>query len=185
LIGGLAPTSPSPLPPSLSSAIVTRGAVITIDSVVGVPAVVSVIIFIGWPGMQETPCHRVLLSRLIVFLLFWGWVVPIPRLIIVVVLVFQFPVEKELEILAIGQGLIILWPRPEVPLLCILVQRSAVLMSGPRVELQGHLPATLRCSGRIKGVGGWGGHGKRKEGEMMQLLSVWGRRWMHDVSMQH
>jgi hypothetical protein len=51
--------------------------------------------------MQETPCHRVLLSRLVVFLL-------IPRLIVIIILVFQFPFEKELEILAIGQGLIIL-----------------------------------------------------------------------------
>jgi hypothetical protein len=78
-------------------------------------------------------------------LLFRGGVIPIPRL--VVILVFQFPVEKELEILAIGEGLIVLLPSPEVPLLCIPVQRSAGLMSGPGVELRGHLPA-------IEGVGG-------------------------------
>jgi hypothetical protein len=45
-------------------------------------------------------------------------------------------------------------------------------MSGPGVELRGHLLATLRCSGRIEGVGGLGGHGEKKEGEMMQLLLV-------------
>jgi hypothetical protein len=146
--------------------------------------VVTIVIFIRWPSAQETPYRSVLLSRLIVFLFFWGGVVPIPRLIIVVLLVFQFPVKKELEILTIGQGLIILWPNPEIPFLCILVQRSASLMSSPGVELRGHLPATLGCSGRIEGVGGSGGHGERKEGEMMQLLSVWGRRWMHDASMQ-
>jgi hypothetical protein len=42
-------------------------------------------------------------NRLIIFLLFRG-VIPIPGL----VLVFPFPVEKELEILAISQGLIVL-----------------------------------------------------------------------------
>jgi hypothetical protein len=138
----------------------------------GVPA----IIFIGWPDMQEAPCHRVLL--------FWGGVVSIPRLIVIVVLVFQFPIEKELEIFAVGQGLIVLWPNPEVLLLCILVQRSAGLMSGPGVELRGHLLATLGCSGRIGGVGGWGGHGEGKERKMRPLLSIWGRRWMHGVSIR-
>jgi hypothetical protein len=65
---------------------------------------------------------------------------PIPGLIIIIILVFQFPVEKELEILAIDQGLIVLWPSPEVPFLCILVERSTGLMSGSEVEPQGHLP---------------------------------------------
>jgi hypothetical protein len=114
---------------------------------------------------------------------FRGGVVPIPRLVVIIVLVFQFPVEKELEILTIGHGLIVLWPSLEVPFLCILVQRSVGLMSSSGVKLRGHLPPTLRCSGRIEGVGGWGGHGEKKEGEMMQLLSGWGRRWMHDASM--
>jgi hypothetical protein len=162
----------TPVTAIIFSVVVTGGAIVTIGSVVGVPIVVSVVVFVRWPGTQETPYRRVLLNRLIIFLLFWGGVVPIPRLIVVVVLVFQFPIEKELEILAIGQGLIVLWPSPEVPFLCIPMQRSAGLMSGPRVELRGHLPATLGCSGRIEGVGGWGGHGERKEGEMMQLLSV-------------
>jgi hypothetical protein len=161
----------APVAAIISSAVVTGRAVITIGSIVGVPAVVSIIVFIfvGWPGAQETPCHRVLLGWLVVFLLFWGGVIPIPRFVVVViiVLVFQFPGKKESEILAIGQGLIILWPSPKVPLLYILVQRSACLMSGLRVELRGHLPATLRCSGRIEGVGGWGGHGERTEGETM------------------
>jgi hypothetical protein len=52
-----------------------------------VPAIISVIIFIRLPGAQETPYCRVLLNRLIVFLLLQGGVVPIPKLI-VVVLVF-------------------------------------------------------------------------------------------------
>jgi hypothetical protein len=38
-----------------------------------------------------TPCRRVLLNQLVVFLLFGGGVVSIPRLV-VVVLVFQVPV---------------------------------------------------------------------------------------------
>jgi hypothetical protein len=95
----------APIAAIISSAVITGGAVITIGSVVGVPVVVSIVVFIGRPGAQETPCCQVLLSRLIVFLLRGGGVVPIPRLI---VLVFKFPVEKELEILAIGQGLIVL-----------------------------------------------------------------------------
>jgi hypothetical protein len=94
----------APVAAIISSAVVTGGAIITISSVVGVPAVVSVIVFVGRPDAQETPCRRVLLSRLVVFLLFRGAVVPIPRL----VLVFQVPIEKELEILTIGQGLIAL-----------------------------------------------------------------------------
>jgi hypothetical protein len=94
----------APIAAIISSAVITGGAVITIGSVVGVP----IVVFIGRPGAQETPCCQVLLSRLIVFLLRGGGVVPIPRLIVVIVLVFKFPVEKELEILAIGQGLIVL-----------------------------------------------------------------------------
>jgi anthranilate/para-aminobenzoate synthase component II len=35
---------------------------------------------------------------------------------IVIVFIFQFPIEEELEVLAIGQGLIVLSPGPEVPL---------------------------------------------------------------------
>jgi hypothetical protein len=77
----------APVAAIISSAVVTGGAIITIGSVVEVPTVISVVVFIGWPGTQETPYRRVLLSRLVVFLLFWG-VVPIPRLIVVIVLVF-------------------------------------------------------------------------------------------------
>jgi hypothetical protein len=172
----------APVTAIISSTFITWGNIITIGSVIRVPIVISVVIFVRWPGVQETPYRQVLLSRLAIFLLTWGGVVPIPRLV-VVVLIFQFPIEKELQILAIGQGLIVLWPSPEVPLLCIPGQRSTGLMSGPGVELRGHLMATLRCGGRIEGVGGWGGHGKGKEGEMIQLLSVWGRRWMHGASM--
>jgi hypothetical protein len=93
----------TPIAAIISSVIVIGGVVITIGSVVGVPTIV----FIRRPGAQETPYRQVLLSRRIIFLLFQGGVIPIPRLVIVI-LVFQFPVEKELEILAIGQGLIIL-----------------------------------------------------------------------------
>jgi hypothetical protein len=89
----------APIAVIISSVVITGRAV-------GVPTVVSIIVFVGRPGAQETPYCRVVLSRLVVFLLFQGGVVPIPRL--VVILVFQFPVEKELEILAIGQGLIVL-----------------------------------------------------------------------------
>jgi hypothetical protein len=98
----------APVAAIISSAVVTGRAVITIGSIVGVPAVVSFIIFVGRPGAQETPCRWVLLNRLVIFLLFRGGVIPIPRLVVVVILVFEFPIEKELEILAIGQGLIIL-----------------------------------------------------------------------------
>jgi hypothetical protein len=93
----------APIPAIISSAIVPRGAVITNGSIVGVPTV----IFIGRSGAQETLYRRVLLSQHIVFPLSRG-VVPIPTLIVDIVLIFQFPVEKELEILTIGQGLIVL-----------------------------------------------------------------------------
>jgi hypothetical protein len=53
-----------------SSAVITGGAVITISSVIGVPIIVSIIVFIRRAGAQETPCRRVLLCRLVVFLLF-------------------------------------------------------------------------------------------------------------------
>jgi hypothetical protein len=80
--------------------------------------------------------------------------VPYPRHIIVVIFIFQFPIEEELEVLTIGQGLVVLRPGPKVPLLCVLVQRSACLRGGPRVELRGHLPANLRFGGRIGGIRG-------------------------------
>jgi hypothetical protein len=60
----------APVAAIISSAIVTRRAVITIGSIIEVPTVVSIIVFIGRPGTQETPCRRGLLSRLVVFLLF-------------------------------------------------------------------------------------------------------------------
>jgi hypothetical protein len=70
----------------ISSTVITGGVVITISSIIGVPTVVSIVILVRWPGAQETPYRRVLLSRLII-VVFRG-VVPIPRLIIVIVLVF-------------------------------------------------------------------------------------------------
>jgi hypothetical protein len=101
----------APVAAIISSTVITRRAIITIGSVVGVPVIVSIVIFVGWPGAQETPCRQVLLGRLII-VIFCGGVVPIPRLVIIIILIFQFPVEKELEILAIGQELIVLWPSP-------------------------------------------------------------------------
>jgi hypothetical protein len=163
----------------VSDTIIAGGAIIAVDSISGVPAVV----FIGWPGAQETSCHRVFLGQLIIVLLFWG-VMPFPGHIIIVVFIFQFPVEEELEVLAVGQGLVILWPGPEVPLLYILVQRSTCLIGSLGVELRGHLPAGLRFGGRVGGIRGWGGHGSRRVSRMVQLLSAWGRRWMHGASMQ-
>jgi hypothetical protein len=103
---------------------------------------------------------------------------------VVVVFIFQFPIEEELEVLAIDQGLIILWPGPKVPLLCVPVQRSSGLIGGLGVELRGHLPAGLRFGGRVGGIRGWGGHGRRRVSRMVQLLSAWGRRWMHSASMR-
>jgi hypothetical protein len=153
----------------ISGTIVAGGAVITVDSVVGVSAVVSIVVFIGWPDTQETSCHRVFLSRLIIILLFRGGVMPFPGHIIVVVFIFQFPVEKELEVLAVCQRLVVLWPGPEVPLLCVPVQRSAGLIGGLGVKLRGHLPA---------------GHCRRRVSRMVQLLSAWGRRWMHGASIR-
>jgi hypothetical protein len=49
--------------------------------------------------------------------------VPFPGHVIIVIFIFifLFPIEEELEVLAVGQGLVILWPGPEVPLLCVLV----------------------------------------------------------------
>jgi hypothetical protein len=77
--------------------VITSGAIVAVGSVVGVP----IIIFVRWPGAQETP---------------------FPGHVIIVIFIFQFPVEEELEVLAVGQGLIVLWPGPEVPLLCVPVR---------------------------------------------------------------
>jgi hypothetical protein len=164
----------------VSGIIVAGGAIITVDSVVEVPTVV----FNGWPGAQETSCRRVFLGRLVIILLFQGGVVPFPGHIIVIIFIFQFTIEEELEVLAIGQGLVVLWPGPLVPLFYVPVQRSACLIGGLGVELQGHLPAGLRFGGRVGGIRGWGGHGRRRVSRMVQLLSAWGRRWMHDASMR-
>jgi hypothetical protein len=54
----------------ISSTIIIGGAIITIGSVVRVPAVISIIVFVGRPSVQETPCHWILLSQLVIFLLF-------------------------------------------------------------------------------------------------------------------
>jgi hypothetical protein len=163
----------------VSCTIIAGGAIIAVDSIIGVPAVV----FIGRPGAQETSCHWVFLGWLVIILLFWGGVVPFPWHIIVVVFIFQFPIEEELEVLTIDQGLIIFWPGLEVPLLCIPVQRSAGLIGGLGVKLWGHLLAGLRFGGWIGGIRGWGGHGRRRVCRMVQLLSAWGRRWMNSASM--
>jgi hypothetical protein len=117
----------------ISGTVITGGAIVTVGSIVRVPTVVSIVVFIRRPSAQETPYSQVLLGRLIVILLFRGGVVPFLGHVIIVI--FQFPVEEELEALAVGQGLIVLWPGPEVPLLCVPVQRSAGLIGGLGVEL--------------------------------------------------
>jgi hypothetical protein len=167
----------------VSGTIITSWAIIAVGSIIRVPTVISIVVFIKRPGAQETSCRRVLLGWLIVVLLFRGGVVPFPGYIVVIIFIFQFPVEEELEVLAIGQGLVILWLGPEVPLLCVPVQRSAGLIGSLGVELRGHLLAGLRFSGGVGGIRGCGGHGKRRVSEMVQLLSAWGRRWMHGASM--
>jgi hypothetical protein len=168
----------------VSDTVITSGAILAVGSIIRVPTVISIIIFVRRPGVQETPYRRVLLGRLIIILLYQGGVVPFPRHVVIVIFIFQFPVKEELEVLAVGQGLIVLWPGPEVPLLCVPVQRSTGLIGGLGVELWGHLPAGLRFSGGVGGIRGWGGHGKRRVSEMVQLLSAWGRRWMHGASMR-
>jgi hypothetical protein len=97
----------------ISGIIITGGAIIAVGSavrvpVVGVPAVISIIVLVRQPGVQETPCRWVLLGRLIIILLFRGGVMPFPGHIVIVIFIFQFPIEKEQEVLAIGQGLIVL-----------------------------------------------------------------------------
>jgi hypothetical protein len=92
----------------VSSTVITGGAIIAVGSIVGVPTVVSVIVFVRRPDAQETPCHRVLLDQLVIILLFRGGVVPFSGHVVVIIFIFQFPVEEELEVLAVGQGLIIL-----------------------------------------------------------------------------
>jgi hypothetical protein len=92
----------------VSGTIVAGGAIVAIDSVVRVPAIVSIVVFIGWLGAQETSCRQVFLSWLVVILLSWGGVVPFPRHIIIFFFIFQFPVEEELEVLIVGQGLVVL-----------------------------------------------------------------------------
>jgi hypothetical protein len=134
--------------------------------------------------VQEASCRRVFLGWLIAVLLFWGGVVPFPGHIVIIVFIFQFPVKEKLEVLTIGQGLVVLWPDLEVPLLCVPVQRSAGLISGFGVELRGHLPAGLRFDGEVGRIRGWRGHCRRRISKMVQLLSAWGRGWMHGVSMR-
>jgi hypothetical protein len=164
--------------------VIAAAAVAAIVSDTGITGgAIIAVVSIRWPGAQETPCHRVLLDRLIILLLFQGGVVPFPGHIVVIIFIFQFPIEEELEVLAIGQGLIILWPGLEVPLLCVPVQRSAGLIGGLGVKLRGHLPAGLGFSGGVGEIRGWGGLGQRRVSEMVQLLSAWGRRWMHGASM--
>jgi hypothetical protein len=80
--------------------------------------------------------------------------VPFPGHIIVIVFIFQFPVKEELEVLGIDQGLIVLLPDPEVPLLCVPVQRSVGLIGGFGVELRGHLLAGLRFDGEVARIRG-------------------------------
>jgi hypothetical protein len=58
--------------------------------------------------VQETPYRRVLLGRLVIIFLFRGGVVPFPGHVVVIIFIFQFPIEEELEVLAVGQGLIVL-----------------------------------------------------------------------------
>jgi hypothetical protein len=167
----------------ISDTIITSGANVAVGSIVGVPAVISIVVFVRWPGVQETPYRRVVLGRLIVILLFWGGVVPFLGHVIVIIFIFQFPIEEELKVLAIGQGLVVLWPGLEVPLLYVPVQRSTCLIGGLGVKLWGHLLAGLGFSG-VGGIRGWGGHGKRRVSEMVQLLSTWGRRWIHGALMR-
>jgi hypothetical protein len=88
--------------------IVAGGAIVTVDSVVRVPAVVSIVVFIERPGTQETSYRRVFLGRLVVVHLFRGGVMPFPGHIVVIAFIFQFPIEEELEVLAVGQGLIVI-----------------------------------------------------------------------------
>jgi hypothetical protein len=134
----------------VSGTIITSGAFIDVGAIIGVLTV----IFIKRPGAQETPYHRVLLGRLVVIPLFWGGVMPFLGHVIVVIFIFQFPINEELEVLAVGQGLIVLWPGPEVPLLCVPVPRSASLIGGLGVKLRGHLPAGLGFSGGVGGIRG-------------------------------
>jgi hypothetical protein len=91
----------------VSSTVITSGATVAVGSIIRVPTVVSIIIFIRQPGAQETLCRRVLLGRLVVLLLFRG-VVPFPGHVVVIIFILYFPVEEELEVLTIGQGLIVL-----------------------------------------------------------------------------
>jgi hypothetical protein len=90
----------------VSSTVITSGA--TVGSIVGVPTIVSIVVFIRRPGVQETPYHRVLLGRLIVVLLFRGGVMPFPGHVVIIIFIFQFPIGEELEVLTVGQGLNIL-----------------------------------------------------------------------------
>jgi hypothetical protein len=83
----------------VSGTVITGGAIVAVGSIFRVPAVVSVIIFVRRPSAQETPCRRVLLDRLVIILLFRGGVVPF--LGHVIIFIFQFPIEEELEVLAV------------------------------------------------------------------------------------
>jgi hypothetical protein len=68
----------------ISSTIIAGGAIVAIDSIVRVPAIVSIVVFIRRPGTQETSYRWVFLGRLVVVLLFRGGVVPFLGHIIIV-----------------------------------------------------------------------------------------------------
>jgi hypothetical protein len=86
----------------VSGTIVAGEAIIAINSVIGVPAAVFIVVFSGLPDTEEASYHRFFLSQLITVLLFRGGVVPFPGHIVVIIFNFQFPIKEELEVLAVG-----------------------------------------------------------------------------------
>jgi hypothetical protein len=81
----------------VSGIVITSGAIVVVGSVVGVP----IVVFVRRPGTQESPCRRVLLGQLAVVLLFRGGVMSFIGYIVVVIFIFQFPIEEELEVLVV------------------------------------------------------------------------------------
>jgi hypothetical protein len=69
-----------------------------------------IIIFVVFRRLatQEASCYQVFLGRCVIDFFLRGGEVPLPGHVVIAIFIFQFVVEEELEVLAIGQGFIIL-----------------------------------------------------------------------------
>jgi hypothetical protein len=118
--------------------VITGGAFIAVGSVVGVPTVVSVVVFVRRPCAQETPCCWVLLGRLIV--------------------ISSQDTSSSSSSSSSSSPSRRNWRSSP------LVRD---LFGGLGVDLRGPLPAGVGFSGGDGEIRGWEGHGQRRVSEMV------------------